>query len=183
MLQKQASLGFSRTVNKVELENDYKAMKDKVMDELKRRFRPEFLNRLDNVMVFRSLTREEIAQIVEIMLRDFKQLLDERELAITLTDEAKEVLVDQGYDPNYGARPLRRVIQQLIVDQLSEGLLAGEYSAGDMIHIDGNEARDGFTFRAEPGAAFSADALDDAILDDDSDLDGLEELFMGKQES
>lgn len=183
MLQKQASLGFSRTVNKVELENDYKAMKDKVMDELKRRFRPEFLNRLDNVMVFRSLTREEIAQIVEIMLRDFKQLLDERELAITLTNEAKEVLVDQGYDPNYGARPLRRVIQQLIVDQLSEGLLAGEYSAGDMIHIDGNEARDGFTFRAEPGAAFSADALDDAILDDDSDLDGLEELFMGKQES
>ena len=183
MLQKQASLGFSRTVDKVELENDYKAMKDKVMDELKRRFRPEFLNRLDNVMVFRSLTREEIAQIVDIMLRDFKQLLDERELAITLTDEAKEVLVDQGYDPNYGARPLRRVIQQLIVDQLSEGLLAGEYSAGDMIHIDGNEARDGFTFRAEPGAAFSADALDDAILDDDSDLDGLEELFMGKQES
>lgn len=183
MLQKQASLGFRRAVNEVELENDYKAMKDKVMDELKRRFRPEFLNRLDNVMVFRSLTRPEIAQIVEIMLRNFKELLDERELAIGLTEEAKGVLVDQGYDPSYGARPLRRVIQQLIVDQISEGLLANEYNPGDLIHIDANETGDGFVFEAEPGAAFSADALDESlILADSSDLEDLEKLFIGKQE-
>lgn len=182
LLQRQATIGFRRGGDERANENDYQTMREKVLDDLKRRFRPEFLNRLDNVIVFRSLTKEEIKEIVDIMMLNFKELLDERELAIGLSEDAKTVLVEKGYDPNFGARPLRRVIQQLIVDHISEGLLSGEYSPGDLIHVDGNEEQDGFVFRSEPGAAFRDDALDAIGLDDDTDLDDLEELFMTKIE-
>jgi ATP-dependent Clp protease ATP-binding subunit ClpC len=182
LLQRQATIGFRRGGHERANENDYQTMREKVLDDLKRRFRPEFLNRLDNVIVFRSLTKEEIKEIVDIMMQNFKELLDERELAIRLSEDAKTVLVEKGYDPNFGARPLRRVIQQLIVDHISEGLLSREYSAGDLIHVDGNEEQDGFVFRSEPGAAFRDDALDSIGLDDDTDLDDLEELFMTKIE-
>jgi ATP-dependent Clp protease ATP-binding subunit ClpC len=178
ILHRQATLGFRRGGDEGANENDYQSMREKVLDELKRRFRPEFLNRLDNVIVFRSLTKEEIKEIVDIMMLNFKELLNERELGISLSEDAKIVLVEKGYDPNFGARPLRRVIQQLIVDQISEGLLSGEYASGDLIHVEGNEEQDGFVFHAEAGAAFRDDALDSIGLDDESDLDDLEELFM-----
>ncbi|MBA3532185.1 MAG: AAA family ATPase, partial [Ardenticatenales bacterium] len=185
LLQRQASLGFRKADAEQGAKNEYGAMKDKVMDELKRRFRPEFLNRMDNIIVFRSLTKDETSEIVDIMMHNFKALLDERELAINLTDEAKQVLVEKGYDPNYGARPLRRLIQQLIVDPISEGLLAHEFSAGDLIHVDANEERSDFLFRSEPGAAFQANALEKAeelALTDDEDLEEIEELFLSDGE-
>ncbi len=181
LLQRQAVLGFRRNDSDQSNQGDYDAMKEKVLDELKRRFRPEFLNRLDNVIVFRSLTKDEITEIVDIMFHTFKSLLDERELAIELSTEAKQVLVDKGYDPNFGARPLRRVIQQLIVDPISEGLLSGEYNAGDLIHVAANESRDGFDFEAEAGAAFRANAIERAeelAMSEDSDLEEIEELFL-----
>ncbi len=184
LLQRQASLGFRRS-NQQEVEDEYAAMKDKVMDELKRRFRPEFLNRLDNVVVFRSLTKEEITEIVDIMMDHFKDLLDERELAVNLTAGAKQVLVDKGYDPNFGARPLRRLIQQMIVDPISEGLLSGDYHSGDLIHVDANEQENDFAFRSEPGAAFRANAIERAeelAMSDDSDLEEIEELFLSSEE-
>ncbi len=184
LLQRQANLGF-RKASSDQDQSDYESMKDKVMDELKRRFRPEFLNRLDRVDVFRSLSKEETTEIVDIMLKNFKDLLDERELAIELTNEAKQVLAELGYDPNFGARPLRRLIQNQIVDPISEGLLGGTYSAGDLIHVDANEKRDDFTFNAEPGAAFRASALDkgeDLGAEDDEDLESIEQLFMSDAE-
>jgi ATP-dependent Clp protease ATP-binding subunit ClpC len=184
LLQRQANLGFRKASTDQE-QSDYEGMKDKVMDELKRRFRPEFLNRLDSVVVFRSLSKEETTEIVDIMLKNFKDLLDERELAIELTNEAKQVLAELGYDPNFGARPLRRLIQNQIVDPISEGLLGGTYSAGDLIHVDANEKRDDFTFNAEPGAAFRASALDkaeDLGAEDDEDLESIEQLFMSDAE-
>ncbi|HEX8683053.1 MAG TPA: ATP-dependent Clp protease ATP-binding subunit [Ardenticatenaceae bacterium] len=184
LLQRQANLGFRKASTDQE-QSDYEGMKDKVMDELKRRFRPEFLNRLDSVVVFRSLSKEETTEIVDIMLKNFKDLLDERELAIELTNDAKQVLAELGYDPNFGARPLRRLIQNQIVDPISEGLLGGTYSAGDLIHVDANEKRDDFTFNAEPGAAFRASALDkgdDLGAEDDEDLESIEQLFMSDAE-
>ncbi|MDQ4074625.1 MAG: ATP-dependent Clp protease ATP-binding subunit [Chloroflexota bacterium] len=184
LLQRQATLGF-RTVDTTQNQSDYEAMKEKVMDELKRRFRPEFLNRLDSVIVFRSLSKEEITEIVDIMMQNFKALLDERELAVELTEDAKQVLVEKGYDPNFGARPLRRIIQQMIVDPISEGLLSGDYNAGDLIHVDADEQQDDFEFQAEPGAAFQASALEQAeelAMTDDSDLEDIEELFMSADE-
>jgi ATP-dependent Clp protease ATP-binding subunit ClpC len=183
-LQRQASLGFRREES-VEQAAEYDTMRQKVTDDLKRRFRPEFLNRLDNVIVFRSLTREEIVQIVDIMLREFKKLLDERELAVALTDDAKNYLAEKGYDPNYGARPVRRLIQNLIVDPVSEGLLAGQYHAGDLIHVDVNEAKNGFDFRAEAGAAFQNSTVELEMEEgpvDEADLDDIEELFLSDLE-
>jgi ATP-dependent Clp protease ATP-binding subunit ClpC len=185
LLQRQANLGFRRADGAGADTNDYQAMKDKVTDELKRRFRPEFLNRLDSVIVFRSLTREEITDIVDIMMQNFKHLLEERELAIDLSAGARQLLVDKGYDPTFGARPLRRVIQQLIVDPISEGLLAGDYAPGDLIHVDANEQGDNFQFDAESGAAFRANALEraDALgMDGGEDLEEIEELFLSSSE-
>jgi ATP-dependent Clp protease ATP-binding subunit ClpC len=184
LLQRQANFGFRKAGTEQD-DNDYNSMKDKVMDELKRRFRPEFLNRLDSVIVFRSLSKEETTSIVDIMLKGMKELLDERELAINLTEDARQVLAEQGYDPNFGARPLRRLIQNQIVDPISEGLLGGTYSAGDLIHVDANENRDNFVFNAEPGAAFRANAVekaDDLAAEDDEDLQSIEELFMSEGE-
>jgi ATP-dependent Clp protease ATP-binding subunit ClpC len=183
-LQRQASLGFRREES-VEQAAEYDTMRQKVTDDLKRRFRPEFLNRLDNVIVFRSLTRDEIVQIVDIMLREFKKLLDERELAVQLTEDAKTYLAEKGYDPNYGARPVRRLIQNLIVDPISEGLLGGQYHAGDLIHVDINEAKTGFDFRAEAGAAFQNNTVEvegEAGPVDEADLDDIEELFLSDLE-
>jgi len=137
MLNRHAALGFNVPRDeKREAEAKYEEMKDKVLDRLKRTFRPEFLNRLDDVIVFRALTKDELKQIVDIMLRDFRSLLDEHELTLEVTDEARDLLAERGYDPQFGARPLRRVIQQMLADSLSEGLLAGEFVEGDVVLAD-----------------------------------------------
>jgi ATP-dependent Clp protease ATP-binding subunit ClpC len=115
-------------------------MKDKVMEELKHSFRPEFLNRIDEIIVFHSLTQEDVKRIVDLMMKRVREQLKSKDLEIELTDAAKTVLAEKGYDPALGARPLRREIQRLVEDPLSEKLLWKEFRAGQTIIVD---ARDG----------------------------------------
>jgi ATP-dependent Clp protease ATP-binding subunit ClpB len=107
-----------------------------VMTALRQHFRPEFLNRIDEIVIFHGLTREHLKQIVEIQVRHLKKLLAERHLEIELTDAAKTLIAAEGYDPTYGARPLKRVIQRQIQDPLALRLLQGEFGEGDRIQID-----------------------------------------------
>jgi ATP-dependent Clp protease ATP-binding subunit ClpC len=114
----------------------FERMQEKVKDELKVVFNPEFLNRLDDVIVFHPLSREHIAQIVTVLLKDVRKRLAEEELTLKLTDAATELLVRNGYDESYGARPLKRSIQKFIEDPLSEKILLGEFARGDEIEVD-----------------------------------------------
>ncbi|AYB40349.1 ATP-dependent Clp protease ATP-binding subunit [Brevibacillus laterosporus] len=136
MIRKNSSLGF--TAN--DSEKKYQDMKDKVMDELKRSFRPEFLNRIDEIIVFHSLEQEHIEKIVTLMTEDLRKRLVEQEIDFNLSEEAKKILAKEGFDPAYGARPLRRAIQRNIEDRLSEELLKGTITKGDTVQI---EAEDG----------------------------------------
>ena len=115
-------------------------MKAKVMDALKKSFRPEFVNRLDGIMVFRSLAREEIALIADLELKPLRLQLGEQEIKIEISNEARLAIAEAGFDPDYGARPLRRAIQNRIQDPLSEQLLANKFVAGDTVLIDFKEA-------------------------------------------
>lgn len=137
MIKKNTSLGF--TIG--DTEKKYQDMKDKVMDELKRSFRPEFLNRIDEVIVFHSLEEEHIEQIVSLMTEELRKRLREQSIDFQLTEEAKKVLAKEGFDPAYGARPLRRAIQRNIEDRLSEELLKGTINKGDTVTIDAEEGK------------------------------------------
>jgi ATP-dependent Clp protease ATP-binding subunit ClpC len=106
------------------------------MGELKRVFRPELINRIDEIIVFHKLTKEEITRIVDLLLVRLQNQMEEHGLALRLTDEAKDLLVEQGYDPTMGARPLRRAIQRLIEDPLSDRLLAGGFPEGGSVVVD-----------------------------------------------
>ena len=111
-------------------------MKEKVPEELKRFFRPEFLNRIDATVVFRSLTVEEIRQIVDLMLARVREQLRAQQMQLEVTQEAKDHIIKLGYDVAYGARPLRRVIQNMVEDVLAEHLLLGKYEPGTTIVVD-----------------------------------------------
>jgi ATP-dependent Clp protease ATP-binding subunit ClpC len=129
---KGQSLGFS--VDSTE-GLSYDALKERVTGELKRMFKPEFLNRVDEVIVFHDLTSDEIKAIVDLMVSRLRDQLYAQGMSITLTDEARNLLSDQGFDPALGARPLRRAIQRLLEDPLSEQMLAGQWEAGDVIDV------------------------------------------------
>ena len=136
-LMREMSVGFRLAQDEAKnAEEDYQKMKDKVLDQLKKTFRPEFLNRIDAVVVFRALTKPQIREIVELMLKQVQERLDEHQMALEASEEAKELLATQGYDPHFGARPLRRVIQTMIEDPLSEAILAGEYKPGDTVLLE-----------------------------------------------
>ncbi len=137
LIKRETSLGFSITRNeKLGEEESYKKMRKKVMDEMERTFRPEFRNRLDGVMIFRALSRDEIYLIVDLLLNRVREQLKEQELSLFVTEAAKHLISEEGYDPDFGARPLRRVIQSRIEDALSEGILAGTFMKGDTIQAD-----------------------------------------------
>jgi len=114
----------------------YRRMKETVLDELRQAFRPEFLNRLDEIVVFHSLTEEHLKQIVEVQLGGLRARLAERHLTLELSDPAKTRLVRTGYDPNYGARPLKRAIQREIETPLAKKILAGEVGEGQTLLVD-----------------------------------------------
>jgi ATP-dependent Clp protease ATP-binding subunit ClpB len=116
------------------------AARDRVMEELDRTFRPEFLNRVDEIILFRSLAKEDLLEIVDIQMRHLRDLLAERHIGLELDDAARQHLADAGYDPVYGARPLKRVIQREVQDPLALALLRGEFADGDTVRV---EARDG----------------------------------------
>jgi ATP-dependent Clp protease ATP-binding subunit ClpB len=127
-----------------------------VLGELRRTFKPEFLNRIDDIVVFHRLNRSEIDTIVDVQLGRLRRLLLERELELVLTPDAKRFLGDEGYDPTYGARPLKRAIVRLIQDPLARKLLGGEFGPGDTIHVD-HEAGDAeLTFAKSHRPAMSA---------------------------
>src|SRR6187399_496006 len=137
-IQTNSSLGFRQQGDTVETRAaaSYDLMKEKVQAELKQNFRPEFLNRIDATVVFRSLTVEEITQIVDLMLKRVREQLKVQGMGLEITTAAKEHIIKLGYDQAYGARPLRRTIQNLIEDPLAEHLLLGRYNQGDTITVD-----------------------------------------------
>ena len=140
LIKKDSGLGFSTAQDDVKTGEDrYQRMKEKVLTELKNVFKPEFLNRIDSTVVFRSLSREDIRRIVDNELRKVEKQLMLKGMTMDVTDAGKDWLGDKGYDPVFGARPLRRVIQDSIEDRLSELLLSGEFSSGDSVRIDAED--------------------------------------------
>jgi len=140
LIRKESTIGFVSHSDEDKVQQlAYDRMKDKLLGELKKTFRPEFLNRIDGVVVFHALTREHIRQIVDLMLAKVGQQLQEKGVKLQVTDAAKDLLGEKGFDQTFGARPLRRVIQNLVEDQLSEMLLRGEFSSGDTVQLDRGE--------------------------------------------
>jgi ATP-dependent Clp protease ATP-binding subunit ClpC len=151
-ISKSLGLGFANSGDDL---TNYERMKGKVSEELKSHFRPEFLNRIDDVIVFHQLTKPQIIEIVDLMLKNLDDRLQVKDMGIELTPAAKDLLADRGYDPLLGARPLRRTIQREIEDALSERILFGELKAGEIIVVDveGVGAEAAFTFKGAPKAA------------------------------
>jgi ATP-dependent Clp protease ATP-binding subunit ClpC len=148
-ISKGVNLGFASGADKA---GTYERMKSKVTDELRQHFRPEFLNRIDDIIVFHQLSPEEIVTIVDLMLAKLDERLRDKDMGIELTVAAKQLLATRGYDPVLGARPLRRTIQREIEDPLSEKILFGEIKPGELILVDveGEGAETAFTFKGEP---------------------------------
>ena len=148
LIKRDSNLGFAIAQDEVQTHEDrYKRMKDKVLSELKNVFKPEFLNRVDSTVVFHALTPEHIRRIVDLELSQVERRLALRAVTFEVTDAAKEWLGDKGYDQVFGARPLRRVIQDNIEDKISEMLLGGEFGTGDRLVIDRDPDDDGLTIK------------------------------------
>ncbi|MGE5632805.1 MAG: ATP-dependent Clp protease ATP-binding subunit [Caulobacteraceae bacterium] len=143
-IKKQGVLGFTAATSN-EREDAYERMKNNVMEELKRTFRPEFLNRVDDIIVFHQLEEEHLKQIVELMLKSLLGRVKEMNIDVDVTDNAKALLVKKGYDQAYGARPLRRAIQKMVEDQLSEEMLKGNVKPGGKVLIDAENEKLVFT--------------------------------------
>jgi len=123
---------------------DENLMRERVMEALRLHFKPEFLNRVDDILIFHRLTKEQLRQIVSLQMARLTKLLAERHLILELTDKARDFLADAGYDPVYGARPLRRAIQHYLQDKLAPMILSGEFKEGDTIKVDADG--EGLTF-------------------------------------
>ena len=129
---RKSSVGFAKSSEAI----TYERMKAKVNEALKAHFRPEFLNRIDEVIVFHELSKEEVVEIVDLMTQRLSTQLELQGLSLVLTPPAKQLLAEKGYDPQLGARPLRRAIQQMVEDHLSERILWKEFRAGETILVD-----------------------------------------------
>ncbi|MBA7649268.1 Negative regulator of genetic competence ClpC/MecB [subsurface metagenome] len=137
LIRKGGTIGFtSRSDETKTKQMDYEKMKEKLLEELKKSFRPEFLNRVDGVVVFHALTKEDIRKIVDLMLAQVSKQLEEKGIKLEVTEAAKDFLGEKGYDEVFGARPLRRVIQDMVEDKLSESLLRGKFRAEDTAIVD-----------------------------------------------
>ncbi len=148
LIKRDSSLGFAISHNEAQTNEDrYRRMKDKVLNELKNVFRPEFLNRVDSTVVFHALTQQHIRAIVDLELSQVERRLSMRAITFEVTDAARDWLGEKGYDQVFGARPLRRVIQDNIEDRLSEMLLAGEFGTGDRLIIDRREEGEGLVIK------------------------------------
>ncbi len=147
LIKRDNSLGFAAKKEKGAVaKSSYEQMKEKVMSEVKKAFRPEFLNRIDEIIVFHELTEEQLRSIVDLMVKDLQQRLVERKISIEIGNEAKSWLAKVGYDPVYGARPLRRAIEQYVENPLSSRILCGEFREGDTIRV--GKGADGLTLKA-----------------------------------
>ena len=137
LIKRDMAMGFAASKDKARArKSGYEQMKGKVMAEVKKTFRPEFLNRIDEIIVFHELTEEQLRSIVELLVGDLQKRLADRKLGVEITQEAKAWLTEVGYDPTYGARPLRRAIERYVENPLSSKLLQGEFSPGDIVTVD-----------------------------------------------
>ena len=153
-IQRETGFGFrAHESEQSGIERSYERMKTHVMEELRRTFRPEFLNRVDEIIVFKPLTREQLKAIVDILMERLRREIRGQGMELTLTDAARDMLVREGYDPQYGARPLRRTIQRLVEDPLSDDMLRGKFNAGDEITLDVRDAQLVFEKKREPVSA------------------------------
>ena len=147
-IQSGAGIGF-RGEDSEEVGRNYESMKNRIMDEMKRTFRPEFINRVDETIVFHQLTKDEILQIVGLMLDRVRQQVTTQGMELEVTQAVREQLASEGFDPQYGARPLRRAVQRLIEDPLSEEVLLGRFSVGDTIRVEIEDGKVFFTKDAD----------------------------------
>jgi ATP-dependent Clp protease ATP-binding subunit ClpC len=142
ILEREIAIGFKPASSEgAKMESAYERMKEHITEELRRTFRPEFLNRIDEVIVFRPLTSDQLKLIVNILIARVQRELRGQNMELEVTEAAKDLLVKEGYDPTFGARPLRRAIQRLVEDQLSDELLRGSFSSGDTVLVDARENR------------------------------------------
>jgi ATP-dependent Clp protease ATP-binding subunit ClpC len=140
LIKRNTGLGFNVHRDEAAREQSaYEKMREKLLERLKNKFRPEFVNRIDGVVVFRALNKEDISQIVDLEIAKVNERLLEQGLSLQLTDAGRAMLAEEGFDPDYGARPLRRVIQSLIEDQLSDSLLSGHFEPGDVVAVDAQD--------------------------------------------
>jgi ATP-dependent Clp protease ATP-binding subunit ClpC len=168
LIKRTTSLGFAVRKDEAKTqEEEYEVMKEKLLGELRNIFRPEFLNRVDGVMVFRSLSKDHIKQIVQLELDKIQLRLAEHDIVLDATDEARGFLAEEGYSPEFGARQLRRVIQQYVEDPLSEGILSGEFQSETTVLVHMNEDGDGLTLRTIEAVTPSANeqAMLEAMFD------------------
>ena len=137
------TLGFQVQTETAEHADRYKKIRDLVMDSMKKTFRPEFLNRIDEIIVFQQLTKEEIRHIVDIMSADLQQRITAQGMELIVTNECKDQIAKEGYNPAYGARPLRRAIQRMLEDNMAEQVLQGNFKEGDVIEtvLDGDNIK------------------------------------------
>ena len=132
LLQRQTSMGFTAATGSF---SDQELMREKVLEEAKRVFKPEFLNRISDIVFFRPLEKKDLVKIVEIEVRKFAERLKERKITLEFTDEAKTLLIDKGYDEKYGARPLRRAVEHYLEDPLAEAIIRGTVKDGELVKV------------------------------------------------
>ena len=151
LIKRQITIGFAAQKDEAKTKKQsYESMKEQVLGEMEKTFRPEFINRIDEILVFHQLTEEQLRSIVDLLVKDLQKRLTDRKLGVELTEKAKSWLAKVGYDPMYGARPLRRAIERYVENPLSTKLLRGEFSPGDTIMVDRGD--DGLTFTARTAA-------------------------------
>jgi ATP-dependent Clp protease ATP-binding subunit ClpC len=151
-IKKQSTLGFSPITD----QNSYEQMRDKIMEEAKKTFRPEFLNRLDDIIVFRSLTKPDLITILDLEINKVMTRLKNRNILLQPDEKAKDFLVEKGYDPQYGARPMRRSVERFLEDPLAEEILRGAFHEGEPIHVTVDKDRLVFTQTAAAEGALSS---------------------------
>jgi ATP-dependent Clp protease ATP-binding subunit ClpC len=154
LIKRDTAIGFAATKEGARAQKrSYEDMKGKVLGEVRKTFRPEFLNRIDEIVVFHELTEGQLRSIVDLMIKELEDRLAERKLAIEVTEAAKSWLAKEGFDPVYGARPLRRAIERYVENPLSTKLLRGEFNEGDMVLVDLGEGELMFTAKEAAGTA------------------------------
>jgi ATP-dependent Clp protease ATP-binding subunit ClpC len=150
LISKGKAIGFVPAEDTAE--RDYVKMKDTVMDEVRRTFNPEFINRISEIIVFKPLTEEEMAQILKLMLSRVAKKIESQGFKIEFSPEAEKVLIKTGFDVNYGARPLQRTIQRLVEDPLAEMMLTKKFERGQSLYVDADSSGEKLSFSAAPPA-------------------------------
>jgi ATP-dependent Clp protease ATP-binding subunit ClpB len=150
-----SNIGSARILQQTVAGRDWESVEAEVREALHEHFRPEFLNRIDDILVFRPLSREELGRIVDLQLGSLERRLAEREIRLEVTSPARQRIADTGYDPAFGARPLKRAIQRLVADPLAMAFLEGRFEDGDTIRVEAAMDGDGLVFAQTGGPMLS----------------------------